>query len=634
MRGWPTNITYARTVVEVVPQAEAVPARRARTSRDSAAARGAPTRAPARSSTMRRDTPPTAPANSGTSRGDAEDWPTVAGLAVRSRRDGVEPDSVAARRTVRRRARRRGARPSRVPVLAAAAVAIRRRMGRPILFRHDARRSGRGAVRAAEAALDAAAAAGRDGLRTPTAPGSRRSGGSCASTSIDELPSLVNVLRGDMAHRRTAPAARPLPRALHRPAAPTAGRPRRASPAGRRSTGATRSAWEDRLELDVWYVEHRSLALDVRILAGHDPGGACAAAASPATGHATMAELPAPSRMTTVTVLVSSAGRRVELLRAFRAALHDLDLDGRVLATDRSWYSSARHSADEQFQVPGCDDPDFVPRMVELCAEQRVDLVVPTIDPELPVLAAARDELAAVGTTVAVSSPEVVGDRGRQAGDPRLARRPRLPDRAPGATRRRARPTRSVAVPARRQAAVRERRARRGRRRATRPSSRSRRGPATSSSRRSRAAPSTRSTSSSTAPGACVCAVPRRRIEVRAGEVAKAVTVRSPTLERLAVDGVRGAARRLRRDHDPGVPRRAGRRGGDHRAQRPLRRWLPALPRGGRRLPALDARGAHRPAVDGSRRRLAGRPRDAALRRRGVRRTTRPRREHAAAGGT
>ena len=57
-----------------------------------------------------------------------------------------------------------------------------------------------------------------------------------------------------------------------------------------------------------------------------------------------------------------------------------------------------------------------------------------------------------------------------------------------------------------------------------------------SSSRPSRPAPSTRSTSSSTAPGACVCAVPRRRIEVRAGEVAKAVTTRSAALEQLARD--------------------------------------------------------------------------------------------------
>jgi carbamoyl-phosphate synthase large subunit len=46
--------------------------------------------------------------------------------------------------------------------------------------------------------------------------------------------------------------------------------------------------------------------------------------------------------------------------------------------------------------------------MVELCTEHQVDLIVPTIDPELIVYAAAREEFAAANTAVAVSSPDVV----------------------------------------------------------------------------------------------------------------------------------------------------------------------------------------------------------------------------------
>ncbi len=38
------------------------------------------------------------------------------------------------------------------------------------------------------------------------------------------------------------------------------------SPAGRRSTAARRCPWEDRIELDVWYVEHRSPRVDLKIL--------------------------------------------------------------------------------------------------------------------------------------------------------------------------------------------------------------------------------------------------------------------------------------------------------------------------------------------------------------------------------
>jgi carbamoyl-phosphate synthase large subunit len=110
-----------------------------------------------------------------------------------------------------------------------------------------------------------------------------------------------------------------------------------------------------------------------------------------------------------VTVLVSSAGRRVELLRGFRRALDAIGATaGRVLATDCSWYSSAFHDADEAFLVPRLDDPEFVPRLLELCAKHDVDLIVPTIDTEMPVWVAHRDPFEAIGTTIAVSSPDVV----------------------------------------------------------------------------------------------------------------------------------------------------------------------------------------------------------------------------------
>jgi carbamoyl-phosphate synthase large subunit len=103
------------------------------------------------------------------------------------------------------------------------------------------------------------------------------------------------------------------------------------------------------------------------------------------------------------TVLLSSAGRRVSLLRSLREALDAADLAGRVVACDLGWTAPAMHVADAGFTVPACDDPVFGERVVELCAREKVDLVIPTIDPELPVWAALRAELSGAGTTVAVS---------------------------------------------------------------------------------------------------------------------------------------------------------------------------------------------------------------------------------------
>jgi carbamoyl-phosphate synthase large subunit len=239
------------------------------------------------------------------------------------------------------------------------------------------------------------------------------------------------------------------------------------------------------------------------------------------------------------TVLVSSAGRRVELLRGFRRALGDLGLDGRVLAIDRSWWSSAFHDADEAALVPDCDDRAFVPAVAELCEKHAVDLVVPTIDPELPVYAAARDRLAAAGTTVAVSSPEAVALAADKRATHRWLVAHGLPTVAQGtpadvAADHQAWPFPLVVKPRRGSAGI---------------------GVAVVHDADELALAARHSGGvvvvEALAPGdehtidvlvdrggRCVCAVPRRRIEVRGGEVSKGVTVRSPALEALAAEVV------------------------------------------------------------------------------------------------
>jgi carbamoyl-phosphate synthase large subunit len=63
---------------------------------------------------------------------------------------------------------------------------------------------------------------------------------------------------------------------------------------------------------------------------------------------------------------------------------------------------------DRFFAVPRCDDSEFLPRVLTICKENRVTLLLPTIDPELSLYAAHRHDFTAIGTTVAVSAPETV----------------------------------------------------------------------------------------------------------------------------------------------------------------------------------------------------------------------------------
>jgi len=93
-----------------------------------------------------------------------------------------------------------------------------------------------------------------------------RLGALLRQTAIDELPQLVNVLRGDMSligPRPTIPVqvaqydARQRGRLAVKP-----GLTGWAQVNGRASL-----PWSERIELDLWYIEHRSLALDLKILA-------------------------------------------------------------------------------------------------------------------------------------------------------------------------------------------------------------------------------------------------------------------------------------------------------------------------------------------------------------------------------
>jgi lipopolysaccharide/colanic/teichoic acid biosynthesis glycosyltransferase len=84
--------------------------------------------------------------------------------------------------------------------------------------------------------------------------------------SLDELPNLVNVLKGDMAIVGPRPTVQEqVDRYTERQLRRLEVKPGITGWA--QVNGRTSLPWPDRIELDVWYVEHRSLRLDLRILA-------------------------------------------------------------------------------------------------------------------------------------------------------------------------------------------------------------------------------------------------------------------------------------------------------------------------------------------------------------------------------
>lgn len=110
----------------------------------------------------------------------------------------------------------------------------------------------------------------------------------------------------------------------------------------------------------------------------------------------------------TVRVLFTCAGRRVELVRAFQRAAEKLGLSLTTHGADVTQLAPAMHCVDRAHIVPPIASADYVPRLLDLVKRRRIDLLVPLLDAELTPIADAREEFRSRGCVALISSPQVV----------------------------------------------------------------------------------------------------------------------------------------------------------------------------------------------------------------------------------
>lgn len=106
-------------------------------------------------------------------------------------------------------------------------------------------------------------------------------------------------------------------------------------------------------------------------------------------------------------LLVSSAGRRGHLVAIMREVVATFG-GGAVVAVDASPLSAAGLLADIFERVPPANDLGFIDRVLEICGRHAVRFVIPTIDPELMAYSRSRSRFHEQGCEVWVSAPEVV----------------------------------------------------------------------------------------------------------------------------------------------------------------------------------------------------------------------------------
>jgi lipopolysaccharide/colanic/teichoic acid biosynthesis glycosyltransferase len=150
------------------------------------------------------------------------------------------------------------------PVIAATALLVWLRMGSPVLFRQE-RPGLRGRPFLLYKFRTMRDANGPDGLPLPDSERLTSLGRFLRRTSLDELPQLWNVLRGDLSLVGPRPLLMEyLPRYSPEQARRHDVRPGITGWA--QVNGRNAISWEEKFRLDVWYVDHWSLALDFKIL--------------------------------------------------------------------------------------------------------------------------------------------------------------------------------------------------------------------------------------------------------------------------------------------------------------------------------------------------------------------------------
>lgn len=108
-------------------------------------------------------------------------------------------------------------------------------------------------------------------------------------------------------------------------------------------------------------------------------------------------------------ILITSAGQRVSLVKAFQKEVRNIDSTAKVFTVDLDpLLAPACHVSDGYRTVKRVTDPNYIDELISLCKELKIKLIIPTIDTELLVLAQNKEVFLKENIIPIVSSTEFV----------------------------------------------------------------------------------------------------------------------------------------------------------------------------------------------------------------------------------
>lgn len=213
------------------------------------------------------------------------------------------------------------------------------------------------------------------------------------STSLDELPSLLNIAKGDISIVGPRPLlVKYLPLYSEEQRHRHDVRPGLTGLAQVRGRNAL--SWNDKFKFDLDYVNKITLWRDVKIIFLTVLKVFTRSGISQ-DGQATMEEFTGNDNLQneSYNILILSAGRRVELVKCFQNARDRLNLRGKVVAADIVESAPALRFADESIIIPKIKSENYIDALISTCKEKEIALIVPTIDTELEILAKSKEKI-------------------------------------------------------------------------------------------------------------------------------------------------------------------------------------------------------------------------------------------------
>ncbi len=107
-------------------------------------------------------------------------------------------------------------------------------------------------------------------------------------------------------------------------------------------------------------------------------------------------------------VLFTCVGRRVELLEAFRAAALRLRCGIEIHGADATRLSPAIHHVDKKHIVPSIASGRYIDALLRIVRTRKIDVLIPLIDSELAILSESADRFAELGCRALISAESVI----------------------------------------------------------------------------------------------------------------------------------------------------------------------------------------------------------------------------------